>query len=302
MPRYHPAAMARTTRSISLLVCGVLLIALLLVLVPNLHRIEFAPGRPIPLPTESVEQAGNPSVEAGGAGAMRVLLRVLLIAALTGLAIIVVGSIFLRELRPYLVLFGAAIALILILHSYLSSRMPRADLQSQVVDPAAAETWTEGRPLLFHEEGEAAPPSWTFTAAAIGISAAVAVLLVVAWKLLAPRWRRRSAVEAPGPLQELLDTVGSAADEIRLGGDPRSAVLRCYREMIRILCRQQTIDHVHMTARELARALHRAGFTARHVGQLTEIFELVRYGQRTGDALARDAVDCLEAIRKAYAT
>ncbi|GAG32563.1 unnamed protein product, partial [marine sediment metagenome] len=61
-------------------------------------------------------------------------------------------------------------------------------------------------------------------------------------------------------------------------------------------------DHVHMTARELAAALHRVGFTARHVDQLTEIFELVRYGNRSGQPLAERAVGCLEAIRKAYAT
>ncbi len=292
--------MTKTTRNLSLLAFAVALIGLLLILGPNLQRIELAPGKvnldpPAGVETYTPDLGDNPT----GAGGFVILLRILFTAAVACLAFIVVGAIFKKELRIYLLGFVVVCLLIIGFFYYFASR-PRAEVEPQVLEsPAAARM--EDLPATPIGGGTTEPPGWSFTAVAMAISAGVAVLLAIAWVKLAPRWRGRAGGDERTELDELIETVGAAADEIQLGGDPRSAVLRCYREMIRILCRERTIDHVHMTARELAAALHRVGFTARHVDQLTEIFELVRYGNRTGRPLAEQAIGCLEAIREAYA-
>ena len=293
--------MTKTNRSLSLLAFAAALIGLLLVLGPNLHRIELDPGRPSLSPPEGV-QTVSPDLGSSstGAGAVPILIRTLMIAALTCLAFIVVGAIFNKAMRVYLIAFVVVCLLIIGFYYYVAHR-PRTDADPQMPE-SPLPSLMAGRPAMPTAEGSTEPPSWSFPAVAIGISVCMALLVAVAWAKLAPRWRRRAEEGDRSALDELIETVASAADDIQLGGDPRSAVLRCYREMIRILCRKKAIDHVHMTARELAAALHRAGFTTRHVGQLTEIFELVRYGNRGGQPLAERAIGCLEAIRKAYAT
>jgi hypothetical protein len=293
--------MTKTTRSLSLLAFAVALIGLLLILGPNLRRIEFAPGQPVVSVPGGVE-TGAPQLDLpSGAGAYTVFLRILMIAALACLAFILVGAIFRKPLRIYLIGFVVVCLLIIGAYYVLKPGAEQAEPDLYVTESPGL-SLMEDRPATPIDEGSPEPPGWSFPAVAIAISVGIAVLLAIAWAKLAPRWRRREKDDNKTELEELIETVISAADEIQLGGDPRSAVLRCYREMIRILCGKQTIDHVYMTARELATALHRVGFTARHVDQLTEIFELVRYGNRTGQPLAERAVGCLEAIRKAYAT
>ena len=294
--------MRKTTRSLSLLVLAIALIGLLLVLGPNLHRIQLAPGKlngsaPAGVETVSPDLGPNPT----GAQATRILLRVLMIAALACLASIVVGAIFKKPLRIYLI--GFIVVCLLIIGAYYALK-PGAERfePDRLVTESSALALMEDRPATPIDEGMADPPSWSFPAVAISISVGIAVLLAASFAKLAAHRRRRAGRGDRSELDQLIETVASAADAIQLGGDPRSAVLRCYHEMIRILCREQTIDHIHMTARELAAALHRVGFTVWHVDQLTEVFELVRYGNRSGQPLAERAIGCLDAIRKAYAT
>jgi hypothetical protein len=295
--------MTRTNRNLTLLAFAVVLIGLLLILVPNLQRIELRPGEQDVSFLGEVE-SGMPDLGTGsaGAGVFRVLLQIAAIAAVVSAAGILVAAIFKKRLRLYvigfLILCGIVFGLYyLMLHLMMTGARP---LTEETADSPPAEGIGTPSPVAAEEE-PSPPPGWAFPAVAIALSIGVAALLAVAWAKLAPRWRSRRKADK-SELEELVETVVSAADEIQLGGDPRSAVLRCYREMVRILCRKRSIDHVHMTARELADALHRVGFTAAHVDRLTEIFELVRYGNRGGRSLAEQAIGCLEAIREAYAT
>jgi len=292
--------MTRTTRNLTLLVFAAVLIGLLLILVPNLQQIELRPGKrniDPPAGVETVSPSGG--TNAPGAVGYRIFLQILFIGALAALALIVVGAIFKKSMRIYLLMFAGFVAFILGIY-YYAARAPDPEPRAQ--EPSGlAELLELESGAAVEEPSSSPPPGWSFPVVAIALSIGVAVLLAVAWTKLAPRWRSRRK-DDKSELEELVETVVSAADEIQLGGDPRSAVLRCYREMVRILCRKRSIDHVHMTARELADALHRVGFTAAHVDQLTEIFELVRYGNRSGRSLAEQAIGCLEAIREAYAT
>ncbi len=302
MPGRDPRTMRRTARNFSLLLLAGGLIALLLVLGPNLDRVELAPGRLNPDPPTGVATT-SPGLGTGAAGAVgyAIFLRVLFIAALVCLAIIAIGAIFKKSMRIYLISFVVILAMIWGIYE-LASRRPYPEPREQ--EPSGLTGLLQETPQgpAAEDSIEEPPPSWSFTAMAILLSIGVAVLLTIVWAKFAPRWRRRDADDGPTELDELVETLGAAADEIELGSDPRSAVLRCYREMVRILCRNRPIDHLHMTAREVADALHRAGFTLDHVDRLTEIFELVRYGNRSGEPLAERALGCLNAIREAYAT
>jgi len=298
--------MTRTTRNLTLFAFAVVLIGLLLVLAANLHRIELQPGEQDLSFLGEVETGivdlGTGSAGAGGAA---IMLRIFMIAALACSAGILIAAIFKKKLRLYVIGFLVICGIVWGVWYALLSTAAR---NAQPVTEESAATgqiaeFPEGRPVPpAEEEIDAPPPGWAFPAVAIGISIGVALILSVVLAKLVPRWRAHREDDDKTELEELVDTVGAAADEILLGGDPRSAVLRCYREMIRIFTRRKSIEHSHLTARELAVALRRAGFTAEHIDRLTEIFELVRYGNRSEKTLAERAIGCLEAIREAYAT
>jgi hypothetical protein len=298
--------MTRTTRSLTLLAFAVALIGLLLVLATNLQRIELQPGEQ-DLSFLGEVETGIVDLGEGSAGAAgtAIVLRIFMIAALVCSAGILIAAIFKKKLRLYVIgflvicgiIWGIWYGLILMFSRNAVPATEESAASGQMIE------LPEGQPAPPAEEEIAAPPpSWAFPAVAIGISLGVALLLAAVLARLAPRWRARRKDEDRTELEELVDTLGAAADEILLGGDPRSAVLRCYREMIRVFARRKAIDHTHLTPRELAVALRRAGFTAEHIDRLTEIFELVRYGNRSDKTLAERAIGCLEAIRKAYAT
>jgi len=291
-------------RTCGLLLLSVLLIALLLLLGPNLQQIELEPGTQDLAFLSEVESGVNLGTESFGSGFAVVLLRVFMIGAVVSGGGLVVAAIFHRKLRIYLIAFLVLCGLVFGIWYLLLWNVQRTatpiEMEPEPIPDAPRWVDLPEEPIV--EDDAPPPPGWSFVAIAFSIAVGVTALVAVLWIRLAPRWRHRNAEDEKTELEELIDSVGAAADDIQLGGDPRAAVLRCYREMIRIFVRRKKIiEHTHLTARELAAALHRAGFTARHVDQLTEIFELVRYGNRGGQPLADQAVDCLEAIREAYA-
>ena len=297
--------MTRITRSLTLLAFAVALIGLLLILAANLHRIELQPGeQDLSLLGEVETGIVDLGTGSAGAGGTAIFVQIFMIAALACSAGILIAAIFKKKLRLYVIGFLVICGIVWgIWYALISFAARNAHPITEESAAGQMAELPEGQPAQPDEEEiDAPPPGWAFPAVAIGISIGVALLLAVVLAKLAPRWRSRRESEDKTELEELVDTVGAAADEILLGGDPRSAVLRCYREMIRIFARRKTINHSHLTARELAVALRRAGFTAEHIDRLTEIFELVRYGNRSEKTLAERAIGCLEAIREAYAT
>ncbi len=290
--------MERTARSLSWVALAAALIGLLLVLVPTLDRIELEPGEPTaPAPGTARVATPDLGIAPTGSQALLWMLRILMAAAVACLAFIIVGAFFNQKLRWYLISFVILCGLTIGIYHLLANRPP-AEIQPPE-QPQAGSTVGASPPTPV-EEPLTEPSDAAFTSVAIAVSMMVALAITV---ILARMTRpRRRVPSPPSPLEELLDTLAAASEDIEFGGDPRSAVLRCYQEMLSILCRQRPLHHAHLTARELADALHRSGFTAAHVDQLTEIFELVRYGHRTGLPLAERAAACLRAIREAYAT
>jgi len=299
---YHLSSMNRTSRRITCIGMAIGLIALLLVVGASLQSIKLAPAQPMtPLHRPQPPIAGGTQGSAGST-AVPLLIHVMLVLALVSLAFLIISAIFHKEPRSYLL--GLALACLMVFGGYQLLRYLTGQAE-QATSEIVYEPLTLGRvdaqAERLTEDAPAGSPSWAVVALALLISISVSVLLLLLWRKLAPYWGRSRERDTADDLSELVDTVASAADEIQLGGDPRAAVLRCYRDMVRILCQRRTVQHAYLTARELAGALRAAGFTTQHVDQLTEIFELVRYGHRSAQPLAKRAIACLEAIREAYA-
>jgi hypothetical protein len=123
------------------------------------------------------------------------------------------------------------------------------------------------------------------------VLAAIFLLLVVWLVLWALRWRRRPddrlALEAERALQAL-----------KLNQDFKNVILQCYWQMSQALRHEQGIVlEETMTAREFEHLAEAKGIPHAPVHQLTQLFEIVRYGYRQPDpAEEQKAIECLQAI------
>jgi hypothetical protein len=138
----------------------------------------------------------------------------------------------------------------------------------------------------------AAPPSWALWAMTIGLALLVAGgLVAIGWGV----WRYR---HPSNPLGQLAEEAQEAIDALEAGADARDTVSRCYVEMSQVLKKQRGIVRQQaMTPREFEESLAEAGLPDEQIGQLTRLFEGVRYGAKVpGEREKRQAVDCLTAI------
>lgn len=139
------------------------------------------------------------------------------------------------------------------------------------------------------------PPRWLLILLGALV---VALALALAWLVL----RRRSQPPPAGSLAELAHEAQQALDALDDGGDVRATVLRCYQEMARVLRKQRGLHRQDATTtREFELLLADAGLRDDHIGQLTRLFERVRYGNAA--ASERDNAEartCLTAIVQAY--
>ena len=130
---------------------------------------------------------------------------------------------------------------------------------------------------------------------------ALAALVVGATVFLGLRLRRATHEDdpvSPALLDDLIESASVAAESIRQGHDPRGAVIDCYRRMLRLLEERGATARPYLTPREFAHALQGEGVPVESVKRLTDLFELVRYGGRSDEALSRQAAECLEAVAR----
>jgi hypothetical protein len=279
------------------------LLVVILLLVPNLTSVELDPGEGTGISRlrGDVDTGCIPQVGTWGSNGVRLLVIAFLWISIAAVAFVVIGSLFTRHLRPYLY-FVSAILLICLLAAALCSN-PDAETTPHQQEPEI--TWEDSPDVV--DSADVAPSEAptatrsTLVLVALLVSLSVAgVGLSVYLKVIRPRRTRSAALPEPDGLDELVAQIGETVDRLRLGEDPRSAVLSCYAEMLRILSSRQSLPHAHLTPREFARSLHRAGLSSVHVNRLTEIFEKVRYGHHDAATLAAQALESLESIRSAY--
>jgi hypothetical protein len=77
--------------------------------------------------------------------------------------------------------------------------------------------------------------------------------------------------------REAAAVLGRARDELAVGGDYRVAVLRCYRDMVKLLSGKGVRDQDHMTAREFETLASVELGLGDELRELTALFEEARY-------------------------
>jgi len=104
------------------------------------------------------------------------------------------------------------------------------------------------------------------------------------------------------PLPELAGQAKSAIDAMQNGADFRNTILQCYTQMLRIVREQRGIQrNSAVTATEFISSLVKLGLPEMAVGQLTKLFEEVRYGSITHtNEEEQSAISNLQSIADAF--
>ncbi len=125
----------------------------------------------------------------------------------------------------------------------------------------------------------------------VWIGLAVVVVLLAIWII---NWKTSQA-RAGDPLRLEAER---AVQALRTGLDLRNVIVQCYQQMSLALQKEQGVQREEtMTVREFERLLEAQGIPNAPVHQLTQLFELARYGDRPlGAGDEQKALDCLGAI------
>jgi hypothetical protein len=275
-----------------LLFLGIAAVAMV-ILAGSLPRMELRPGEPFTLdkaPTGTGEDdldLEEPAVSEFWAKVLLIMWLGMLACVPLGLVLLVVSREARRQALSYL---GPLLVLLVIL------LFPRSETEeSAVVEPPPAGELSMqapvGTPAVFTPD----PPQWlsSLTSTTLGIAAAAAIAGAL-WLVLR---RRRPA----NPLEQLAQEAQLAITALQAGADLRGTILRCYFEMSRVLRKERGITREQaMTPREFESHLGDLGLPQAPIGELTRLFEAVRYGAKIpAKADEHRAISSLSAIIEA---
>lgn len=115
-------------------------------------------------------------------------------------------------------------------------------------------------------------------------------------------WRVWRARARPSAVAEFADLTQRYAQELRCGAPVHATILRCYREMCRLLSERFHLEISRaMTAREFEQRLAQLGILEEHISRLSRLFEWARYSPaRPTPEQEREALQLLEEIARTY--
>lgn len=273
----------------------------LFLLAATLSRLEFQPGRPFPLGgllnPPAVSSTGP--VDSGPAGSfiawlVVALLSIFILLVILWLLIFIfrpqARQYLLSRLLSYLVLFLLIAGLIYMLRQQIMTG-PAGAPDPQLTAPSETAVATEA--LLIPPALVADPPQWLVSLITLLF---ISLLLGLVWLF----WSRRRRTTTPAEL--IAREAQRAVQAIRAGVDLKDTVLNCYRQMTEILQAERGIERQQaMTPREFEQHLADIGLSDDHIGQLTRLFEQVRYGgSRPTGQDEQAAVACLNAIAQRH--
>ena len=273
-----------TRHRIGLLVAFSLTILALVVLSAGLSQVEFQKGRF--LNSESISELRLLLAEFKG-------YQVLVFAAiLIGAVIIFVWSILAnkksmqtpRSKRKFNLIIQIVFWMIAILLVRKQIIKRQLDLTPLKLSPGADTSIGQSIPAV-----SSTVPEW------FAFFFSLALILVIGFIL----WRIYRNRKRPAETIELLSQEAQIAIEtLQAGDDLRNVILRCYYQMARILHDQKGILRKQtMTPREFEKCLVDLGLPGEPIGQLTQLFEAVRYGAKElGEKAELRAIACLDAI------
>jgi hypothetical protein len=151
------------------------------------------------------------------------------------------------------------------------------------------------------------PPRWSLALTAGAVSLLVlglSAFFVIRWLAFRKyvEQRKSELADLKAEQQAIAEQAAETASRIRQGKPLQGEVIRCYREMDRLLSKRRNIKPTYLTAREFANSLAESGIQTNHIQQLTQLFELVRYGKRDDRSMAKEALACLDELQSKYGT
>ena len=275
-----------------LLFTGIAVGAIIL-LAAGLSELEFSLGQTFSLEKEPWDRS-EPGE--GTASPVLVFLLTLLwwLLDLTPLLLpfVVIYLIISREARKQLFRYLVTLLWMLAFLAWLRTRVDFLNRANAVQSP---ETLTPGEAESV-VEFTSAPPQWMVFTSSLFLAVLIAAMLTGAVWLV---WHRRRRPE--NPMEQLAREAQDALEALQAGSDLKNTVMRCYREMSRVLNAQRGIKRQQaMTPREFEKYLKETGLPGQHVQQLTRLFEGVRYGAKVPDEeKEHQAIACLTAIIEA---
>ncbi len=266
--------------------------ALVALLAMSLPRLNLAPGQPFSLDQQTSSVGGSSVTESNFLGW---LLRGALAISAILLPIYIAYSLFSKEGRRRLLVNVIMLALLLFIADRVQ-KLPEPDKPPQdQTQGSQAQLQNGDQPptAIFPEE----PPAWLTAAVILVASAVVIGLGLLAYYL----YRERHKPKPAAPLQALAEAAQNTIEAIQTGGDFKSSVIACYREMSRVVQEQRGIARdIAMTPREFEDVLIRRGLPGEAIRTLTRLFESVRYGSApSGVSEIDQAVACLTEIAAA---
>ncbi len=278
----------------------VVLFGILFVLIGGLNSTTFLPGKPLPNPFTAVDLApfaGTASQGTWGMNTARLIVQILFILALV---VIVVFAIFSSEFRWILLTIALILVVILAILSQIEIKQRDGQVEMQEQPDIVFGEPPPPVPPVHVEIPDARATDWLMILTALGSAAVLTGIGLFLLLRVYPAFQKHRT-ERNLLLDELGQRAHEAVTRIRAGGDPRAAILRCYKEMSEVVSREERIQNFsYFTPREFAARLRSSGMMVAHVDRLTAIFEQVRYGGRPGGAFVDEAIGCLEALEGAY--
>ncbi len=277
----------------TILILG-LAIGAVVLLAGGLSQLQLLPGHPFSLPesqaTAEAQIASSPHrFELSDFWKTVIAITVWLLFPLSLLYVILSREARKRILRDILWVASTMFMIYLIIRVL----QPLVSLP-QLGEMGEAGSVAPGEGSLEMGEFVSHTPPWLVFAISVGL---IALALGLLWYL----WQR-SHRPPESPLKLLAQEAQQAVNELRAGQDLTDTVLRCYREMSRILSERRGLRrHRAMTPREFEHYLEQTGLRSEHIQRLTRLFEGVRYGAKTtSEREEGEAMLCLEAIAQAY--
>ncbi len=264
-----------------------LIVGILTVLIAaGLPQLKLQPGVPLPATTAQGEATPVPQ-EPVVTLTVSELFKMILAAVLT------LGVLYIA----YLLLRKAPWKQVLLRFLYFAALTAIGCLILLLLGDINFKFQSGGTPILPAEVAEAAPPLGPVPSGlmwVVWVVLAVLLLLLVAWLVVwALRWRR-------GSVDSLALEAERALHALKLNQDFKNVILQCYWQMSQALRTEQGIVlEETMTAREFESLAEARGIPHTPVHQLTQLFEIVRYGFRQpGPDEERRAIESLQAIVK----
>jgi hypothetical protein len=247
-----------------------------------LPRLEIEPAFPLPrwegngaLPAEN-----TPEVLISVSTFFKAIIGVVIAMVLAFSSYKLLKGIAWKDLLgPLLFIALVIVVALIILFVMANVHITFKPLEAEILPPALK---SNGPPL-------GPPPAGLIWLVWIGLAVVIALLGI--WLI---KWRTKQ-IQANDPLKLEAER---AMQALQTGLDLRSVIVHCYRQMSLALQREQGIElEETMTAREFERLLEVRGFPHAPVHQLTQLFEVARYGVRPLNASdEQNAFDCLNTI------